>query len=42
VEDALDAGEGGEDFGAEQAVGVADDADFHIFLSGKIRILHSS
>jgi hypothetical protein len=27
VEDALDAGEGGSNFGAEQAVGVADDAD---------------
>jgi hypothetical protein len=30
VEDALDAGEGGEEFGAEEAVGVADDSDFHL------------
>ena len=30
VEDARDAGEGGEDFGAEEAVGVADDSDFHL------------
>ena len=29
VEDARDAGEGGKDFGAEEAVGVADYCDFH-------------
>jgi hypothetical protein len=30
VEDALDAGEGGAEFGAEEAVGVADDSYFHL------------
>ena len=30
VEDALDPGEGGEDFGPEEAMGVADESDFHL------------
>jgi hypothetical protein len=29
VENALDTGEGGNDFGAEETVGVGEDGDFH-------------
>jgi hypothetical protein len=32
VEDAVDAGEGGKDLGAEQAVRVADYADAHSYI----------
>jgi hypothetical protein len=32
VEDGFDSGQGGSDFGTEQAVGVAQDADFHLHL----------
>ena len=34
VEDLLDAGEGGDDLWTEEAVGIADDADFHEVLRG--------
>jgi len=30
VEDVIDAGEGGKEFGAEEAVGVGEDADEHL------------
>jgi hypothetical protein len=40
VEDALDAGESGDDFGTEETVGIADDADSHEVLreAGSLRI----
>ena len=31
VEDAVDAGERGQDFGAKEAVSVRDDSEFHVF-----------
>ena len=31
VEDAVDASESGQDFGAEEAVGIGDDSEFHVF-----------
>jgi hypothetical protein len=31
MEDAVDALEGGRDFGTEEAVGVGDDSEFHVF-----------
>ena len=31
VEDAVDTGESGQDFGAEEAVGIGDDSEFHVF-----------
>jgi hypothetical protein len=31
VEDAVNAVEGGSDFGAEEAVGIGDDSEFHVF-----------
>ena len=35
MEDAVDAGEGWQDFGAEDAVGIGDDAELHVFrISG--------
>ena len=31
VKNAVDAGESGQDFGAEEAVGIGDDSEFHVF-----------
>jgi len=31
MEDAVDAGEGGRDFGPKQAVSIRDDSEFHVF-----------
>jgi hypothetical protein len=31
VKNAIDAGEGGQHLGAEQAVGIRDDSEFHVF-----------